>query len=72
MKASTKDYISRVLKTFIQAFIPALCVGIKALDFEDGKITMTVVISLVIPAVAAGLSAVMNISKIKGGDGDEI
>ena len=59
-----KDYIWRIVKTFIQAFIPALIVGLKSLDLTQ-KFTWTVVISLVIPAVAAGLSAIMNIDKLK-------
>lgn len=71
MNKEVKDYIVRVLKTFIQTFIPALCVGIKTLDLEGGKISMAVVISIVIPAVAAGLSAVMNINKLKGSEEDE-
>ena len=63
-----KDYILRIIKTFVQAFIPALLAGIKTLDLENGKITWAVVISLGIPAVSAGLCAVMNIPLLKNND----
>lgn len=57
----TKETARRMLRTFLQAFIPAIIVGLKTLDFENGGIGRTIVISLVIPAVAAGLAAVMNL-----------
>lgn len=70
MKESTKKYLFKILRTFIQAFVPALCVGIKTL--ADDKITMAAIITIVIPAVAAGLCAVMNVNDVKGGDENEV
>lgn len=64
-----KDYLFRILKTFAQAVVAALLVSLKdGIDFTSKE----AVGSLVVGLVAAGLSAVMNIPKLKGGDGDEI
>jgi hypothetical protein len=58
----TKETARRALRTFIQAFIPALLAGIKVatLDSED-SFTWGAVIALVVPAVSAGIAAVMNL-----------
>ena len=51
-----KDIMVRSLKTFIQGFLGALAVTLPNSDFSD----FSVLRSLLIGAVAAGISAVMN------------
>lgn len=52
-----KDIITRALKTFLQGFLGALTITLPNSDFSDE----TVLKSLLIGAVAAGISAVMNL-----------
>ena len=52
-----KDIIIRAAKTFLQGFLGALAVTLPNCDFSDE----TVLKSLLIGAVAAGISAVMNL-----------
>ena len=52
-----KDILIRAGKTFIQGFLGALAVTLPNSNFND----MSVVKSLLIGAVAGGLSAVMNL-----------
>lgn len=52
-----KDILIRAIKTFIQGFLGALAVTLPNSNFND----MSVVKSLLIGAVAGGLSAVMNL-----------
>ncbi len=52
-----KDVIIRAGKTFVQGFLGALAVTLPSSDFSD----MSVVKSLLIGAIAGGLSAVMNL-----------
>lgn len=52
-----KDVIIRAGKTFIQGFLGALAVTLPSSDFSD----ISVVKSLLIGAIAGGLSAVMNL-----------
>lgn len=51
------DIIVRALKTFIQGFLGALAVNLPNSDFSD----LSVLKSLLIGAIAAGISAVMNL-----------
>lgn len=51
-----KDILIRALKTFIQGFLGALVVSLPNADLTN----VTVLKSLIIGAVAAGISAVMN------------
>lgn len=52
-----KDYIFRVLKTFVQAVISALLVSLAdGVDFTNKDAVRTLIIGL----IAAGLSAAMN------------
>ena len=63
-----KDFVFRILKTFVQAVIGALIVSLKdGVDFTSKE----AIGSLIVGLIAAGLSAVMNIPKLKGED-DEI
>ena len=52
-----KDILVRALKTFIQGFLGALAITLPSSDFSD----MSVVKSLLIGAIAGGISAVMNL-----------
>jgi len=52
-----KDIIIRALKTFLQGFLGALTITLPNSDFSDE----TVIKSILIGAVAAGISAVMNL-----------
>lgn len=52
-----KDIIIRAVKTFIQGFLGALAVTLPNNDYSD----LTVIKSLLIGAIAAGISAVMNL-----------
>ena len=52
-----KDILIRALKTFVQGFLGALAVTLPSSDFSD----MSVVKSLLIGAIAGGISAVMNL-----------
>lgn len=52
-----KDIIIRALKTFLQGFLGALAVTLPNSDFSNGSVLK----SILIGAVAAGISAVMNL-----------
>ena len=52
-----KDILVRALKTFVQGFLGALAVTLPSSDFSDSKILK----SLIIGALAGGISAVMNL-----------
>lgn len=53
-----KDILIRALKTFIQGFLAALTVTLPASDLTDDGVLK----SLFIGAIAAGISAVMNLT----------
>ncbi len=59
----TKETARRMLRTFLQAFLPALAVGIGTAIGDDGSITKGAAVALIVPAVAAGLAAIMNLEK---------
>ena len=60
-----KDILVRAGKTFIQGFLGALAITLPNSNFSD----MTILKSILIGAVAAGISAVMNytIQILEGG-----
>ncbi len=57
----TKKTLRRALRTFLQAFIPCLSAGLVEALKEDGSFTWGAVIALVIPAISAGIAALMNL-----------
>ncbi len=62
----TKDGVERALRTFIQAALAYIAVNLAVVDFsEDGDAIKSALIGLAVSAVAAGLSAAMNL-QIKG------
>ena len=52
-----KDILIRALKTFIQGFLGALAITLPNANLSD----MAVIKSLLIGAIAAGISAIMNL-----------
>ena len=63
----TKEALIRVAKTFIQALIAFLVVALPTVDFTQDKSALkAALLGVLASAVAAGLSAVMNIEQ-KGG-----
>lgn len=57
MKEKIKDIVIRALKTFLQGFLGALAITLPNTDLSD----MTLLKSILIGAVAGGISAVMNL-----------
>lgn len=58
MKEKSKDIMNRALKTFIQGFLGALAITLPNTDYSD----LSIVKSLLIGAIAMGISAVMNLA----------
>lgn len=52
-----KDILIRALKTFIQGFLGALAITLPSTDLTDGALVK----SILIGALAGGISAVMNL-----------
>lgn len=59
-----KDYLLRILKTFLQAAFGYVIARIMTVNLEDKK----EVVALITGFFAAGLSALMNIGKINNAD----
>lgn len=57
MKEKIKDIVIRALKTFVQGFLATLIVLLKDTDLTDESILKSVLIG----ALAGGISAVMNL-----------
>ena len=57
MNEKTKDVIVRALKTIIQGFLGALAITLPTVDLTD----LAVLQSLLIGALAGGISAIMNL-----------
>lgn len=74
MNKTERNWISRMLRTFIQTAIGCLAVGIPTVNFNDGwDIIKKSLIGIAITAIASGLAAAMNIydEKEKTKDDDE-
>ncbi len=58
----TKDGLQRILRTFIQSALAYIAVNLVLIDFsEEGAAVKSALAGLAVSALAAGLSAVMNI-----------
>lgn len=57
MKEKIKDIVIRALKTFVQGFLATLIVLLKESDYSD----LNILKSVIIGAIAGGISAVMNL-----------
>lgn len=65
----TKETWRRVLRTFWQAFFASVVGTMALVDFSDKDALMrSVVFAVVVPALAAGLAAIMNLEQ---GDGQD-
>ena len=65
----TKETLKRALRTFVQAFISYIIVNYAVVDMSGDKATIQqAVIGLVMSAVAAGFSALMNLEKKEGNE----
>lgn len=69
----TRETVTRALRTFIQAAIACLVLGISTIDFTVEKSALkTTLVGLAASALAAGIAAVMNLEKpteLGAGDG---
>lgn len=63
-----KDIAIRAIKTFIQGFLGALAVTLPTSDLSD----MTIVKSILVGAVAGGISCVMNMTVQLLGKEDDV
>lgn len=59
----TKDTVERAVKTFLQAFLAYIVTVLAAGDYLEGEITKKALVGLLMSALAAGVSAVMNMFK---------
>lgn len=59
----TKDTVERAVKTFLQAFLAYIVTVLAAGDYFEGEITKKALVGLLMSALAAGVSAVMNMFK---------
>ena len=59
----TRDTVERAVKTFLQAFLAYIVTVLAAGDFFEGEITKKALVGLLMSALAAGVSAVMNMFK---------
>ena len=60
----TKETAKRMLRTFLQAAVGYIFANIAFVDLTSGKeVAKSALIGLCVSAVAAGLSAVMNLKK---------
>ena len=57
MNGKIKDIVIRALKTFIQGFLGALALSLPSTDLSD----IALIKSILIGALAGGISAVMNL-----------
>lgn len=64
MKRFTKETAKRAVRTFGQAAVGYIVANLAIVDFSSGKeVAKSALIGLCMSALAAGLSAVMNLQK---------
>lgn len=59
----TPDTVERAVKTFVQAFLAYIVTAMAAGDFINAQLSQKALTGVLISAIAAGLSAVMNMIK---------
>ena len=60
----TKESLYRAMRTFIQAMLGYVAVNVVLVDFSSSReVLKTALMGLLVSAVSAGLSAVMNLEK---------
>ena len=63
----TKTTLKRAGRTFIQSALAYITVNVMYINFNDDKVSVkSAVTGLLIAAVSAGISAVMNLEKKEG------
>ncbi len=63
----TKTTLKRAARTFIQSALAYITVNVVYINFTDDKVSVkSAVTGLVVAAVSAGISAVMNLEKKDG------
>lgn len=63
----TKTTLKRAGRTFIQSALAYITVNVMCINFTDDKVSVkSAVTGLLIAAVSAGISAVMNLEKKEG------
>ena len=63
----TKTTLKRAGRTFIQSALASITVNVMYINFTDDKVSVkSAVTGLLIAAVSAGISAVMNLEKKEG------
>lgn len=55
-----KNVLERALKTFVEAFIPAIVAALAAADYTDLEMLPRIMTAILISAAATGISAVWN------------
>ena len=64
----TKTTLKSAARTFIQSALAYITVNVVYINFTDDKVSVkSAVTGLVVAAVSAGISAVMNLEKKDGG-----
>ena len=64
----TKTPLKRAARTFVQSALAYITVNVVYINFTDDKVSVkSAVTGLVVAAVSAGISAVMNLEKKDGG-----
>ena len=62
----TKETFRRMFRTFLQAAIACIVANLALIDFSSDKdVARSALLGLLVSAVAAGLSAVMNLQPIE-------
>lgn len=59
----THDTVERTVKTFVQAFLAYIVTAMAAGDFINAQLSQKALTGVLISAIAAGFSAVMNMIK---------
>lgn len=59
----TKETFKRTIRTFLQAAIAYIVANVTLVDFNDKSILKSAVIGLITSAIAAGISAIMNLEQ---------
>lgn len=56
-----KNWVKRTIRTFVQSAVGYIAVAVPNIDFSSVSAIKTAVVGLGVSAIAAGISAVMNI-----------
>lgn len=59
----TKETLRRAIRTFLQAVVAYIIANITIVDFSEKSIAKSALIGLITSALAAGISAVMNLEQ---------